>query len=434
MKKVLIITYYWPPSGGAGVQRWVKLAKFLTKLDITVHILTVDAKYASYMQLDTSFISDIENNENIIVHKTKSFEVINFYSKLAGKKNVPTAGFSNVNSASTTQKIATFVRSNFFIPDPRKGWNKYAYKEAVNIIKKKNINTVITSSPPHSTQLIGLKLKKKLNITWISDLRDPWTDIYYYSILKHTGISKRIDENLEKSVLINADTILTVSSGLKELFINKSKKIDPDKIHILPNGYDPDDFKEANKENKDKFTICYTGTMSEQYEPEVFFEAFTEFVQENKDQNIKLQIVGSISSSILDKINKLDLGNHFQYIETVPHSEIIDYQKNASILLLIIPNVKNSEGILTGKIFEYLASKNPILSIGPIHGDAAKIITDCKAGNTFNRKEKVEIKSFLLEKYNQFKNGKSIINTSSTEEYNRKHQSEKLLEIIKSTN
>jgi len=430
MEKVLIITYYWPPSGGAGVQRWVKLAKFLTKQNITVHILTVDEKYASYMQYDSSFDSEIKSNNKLHVHKTKSFEIISYYSKIAGKKNVPTAGFSNVDNASFTQKVATFIRSNFFIPDPRKGWNKYAYKEAVKIINKYNIKTVITSSPPHSTQLIGLKLKKKLNINWVADLRDPWTDIYYYSILKHTFVSSAIDKAFERKVLVNADKVLTVSEGLKDLFLAKSEKINPDKIKILPNGFDPDDFINAKKTNRESFTICYTGTMSDQYEPQKFLETFSEFIRDKNDTKILLQIVGNISKSILENIEKLKLGNYFQYIDTVPHNAIIDYQINASVLLLIIPNVKNAKGILTGKLFEYLASKNPILMIGPKSGDAAKIISECNAGIIFERNEKESIKAYLEEKYQMFKGGESILNSSIINEYNRKYQAQELMKIL----
>jgi len=191
MQKVLIITYYWPPSGGAGVQRWVKLSKYLSRIEIEPIVLTVDERYASYTQIDESLLKDIP--EDIKVYKTKSFEPIRLYSRFVGMKNVPTAGFSNVDRSKKSLKLLSWLRSNLFIPDPRKGWNKYAFSMAEKIIKEENIRTVITTSPPNSTQLIGLRLRREWGIKWIADFRDPWTDIYYYDNLGQSDRSKRID-------------------------------------------------------------------------------------------------------------------------------------------------------------------------------------------------------------------------------------------------
>jgi hypothetical protein len=200
-RKVLIITYYWPPSGGAGVQRWLKFAKYLPEFGVEPIVLTVDPKYASYPQRDESLEKDI--HQKLKVYKTKTFEPLNLLSGILGKKNVPYGGFTNVNKKSFLQTILRFIRGNFFIPDARVGWNNYAYKKAKEIIEEYKIDTVITTSPPHSTQLIGLELKKKLSITWIADFRDPWTDIYYYKDLLHTCLAKRLDKNKEQEVSNN---------------------------------------------------------------------------------------------------------------------------------------------------------------------------------------------------------------------------------------
>src|SRR5690554_1537100 len=168
-KKVLIISYYWPPSGGAGVQRWLKLSKYLQEMGIEVQVLTVDEKVASYTHLDTSLVKDV--HPDIKIHTTNSFEINNIYGRLVGKKNIPTAGFSNVDNSSFLQKIVNAIRSNFFIPDPRVGWKRYAVKAAKQILKDESIDTIITTSPPHSVQMIGRELKRKLNINWIVDLR-----------------------------------------------------------------------------------------------------------------------------------------------------------------------------------------------------------------------------------------------------------------------
>lgn len=430
MKKVLIITYYWPPSGGAGVQRWVKLTKFLSKFDIEVHVLTVDEKFASYSVLDESLKKDIK--EKIIVYKTKSFEPINIYGKIFGKKNIPTSGFSNVDNTSVKQKLANFLRSNAFIPDPRRCWNKYAFKKACEIIEKHSITNLITTSPPHSTQLIGLELKRKYNLKWIADLRDPWTDIYYYALLNHSFISKKIDSWYEKKILKNADKLTVVSEGVKGLFISKDRKIEPSKFNIIPNGFDPEDFRET-KENKNltKFTISYTGTMSSAYKPKVVLEVLDELYNENEILDLELNFVGNISEDIEKFISNLKISKFVNIIPNVPHDNVIDFQINSHILFLVIPDINKAEGILTGKIFEYLATGNTILGLGPKNGDAAIIINFTKAGQFFDRTEKDKIKSFLLVNYHKFTTGDFKKNANQNiNEFNRKLQASKIYNLL----
>ncbi|MFI5142170.1 MAG: hypothetical protein ACHQII_07420, partial [Bacteroidia bacterium] len=231
MKKLLIITYYWPPAGGPGVQRWVKLSKYLSKLGYQCYVVTVDEQHASYPTTDASLQNEIDTS--IKVAKTKSFEVLKIFSSLFKKEKVPYAGIPDKDKMSFVGRFALYVRSNFFIPDARVGWNKYALKACEEIISREKIDVIITTSPPHSTQLIGLALKQKFkNIKWLADLRDPWTDIYYYEKLSHTNASKQKDLGLEKQVLEQADGAITVSADLKRLFLKKSDKIKENKISI----------------------------------------------------------------------------------------------------------------------------------------------------------------------------------------------------------
>ena len=175
MKKTLIITYYWPPGGGAGVQRWLKMARHLPDFEIEPFILTVDPGYATYPATDNTLENDIPRG--LKVFKTKATDYFRILSK--DKKAISSAGFAKEGKNSFREKVARFIRGNIFIPDPRRGWNRFAFGKAVEVIDNNGINTVITTSPPHSTQLIGLKLKKRFpEIKWIADLRDPWTDIY----------------------------------------------------------------------------------------------------------------------------------------------------------------------------------------------------------------------------------------------------------------
>jgi glycosyltransferase involved in cell wall biosynthesis len=430
MSKILIISYYWPPSGGAGVQRWLKLSKYLAQIGSEVHVLTVDPKYASYMQLDEQLLEEV--SDDVIVHKSKSFEPINYYARLVGKDKVPTAGFGNVNTRSFKVRFVNFLRSNLFIPDPRKGWKKYAVKKALEIIDRQDIKLVISTSPPHSTQLIGKRLQKLRKITWIADLRDPWTDIYYYPLLQHSFISKRIDRYLEKKVLEKADRILTVNEDLQNLFLQKSANIKAKKFKILPNGFDPADFNELKKEKSEYFRIVYTGTMTNQYEPDTFILALADFIHSNEVVDIRFNITGKLTEEIRNKITSMKLDDYFTHSPTLPHASINQVQKNADLLLLLIPKVSNDRAITTGKIYEYLATGNPVLCLGPQQGDAASILRECGAGKCFEREDFAEIKNFIIQQYLSFREGSQKPNQHpAIGQFDRKRQAEELLQFLR---
>lgn len=430
MIKLLIITYYWPPAGGAGVQRWVKLTKYLAETDTELHVLTVDPEKASYLHHDLSLTSEVA--DNIRVHTTDSFEIINHFAKIVGKDKVPTAGFSNVDTTTIKSKVFNFFRSNLFIPDPRRGWLKYALKKAIELIDEYGIETVITTSPPHSTQLIGLKLKQKRQVRWIADLRDPWTDIYYYKILMHSFLSKRIDRYYEKKVLENSDKIITVNDDLGKLFKAKTPKVQSDKFFILPNGFDHQDFEGLNKGTSEEFIISYTGTMSDQYNPDAFLLALSDFIHNDEIKDIRFKITGTFSSRIRNKISAMKLEAYFEYTTTLPHNEINQVQKNADLLLLLIPEVKYDQSIVTGKIFEYMASGNPILCLGPINGSAASILEESNSGRCFDREDISGIKDYIIQSYLRFKEGKSSIK-SNIKSFSRKEQAKKLYEWLRVT-
>ncbi len=239
--KVLFFSYYWPPSGGAGVQRCLKFVKHLPEFDLTPTVITVDEKQGAYPVLDTSLAADIPPTTRII--RTATREPFEYYKKLTGKKEIPYGGFANQDKDSLVQKIFNFVRGNLFIPDARVGWNRFAVQAGKKLLQTETFTAIVTTSPPHSSQLIGLTLKKQFpHVKWIADLRDPWTDIYYYQELKHTALAKKIDANYEKAVIQTADAILVTSADTKRLLVAKSPTIDSTKIHVVPNGFDDEDF------------------------------------------------------------------------------------------------------------------------------------------------------------------------------------------------
>ncbi len=383
MKKILIITYYWPPAGGAGVQRWLKFSKYLAKLGYELHIFTVESPESP--ENDSSLLKDIP--ENITVIKQPIWEPMGFYKKFTGQKGNINASFLNENSTevnnSLKQKISLFIRGNFFIPDAKMFWIKPSVKFLQKYISDNNIKTIITTGPPHSVNVIGLKLKKKLNIFWLADFRDPWTNIDFYRELKLTTWADKTHHKLEKKVLQTADKIVTIGETMKNEFVKITGK---NNISVITNGYDSDDFFNYKKQKSDKFIIAHIGSINKDRNHESFYNAINLAIKANKEfeQKIQLIFVGKLDALVKEMLNKYELNSYTKIVKYLPHNKVVQYIFNADLLYLPINNTPNAKGILTGKFFEYLASKNPILAIGPTDGDIAKILKETNSGNIFD--------------------------------------------------
>ena len=402
MSKLLLVTYYWPPGGGAGVQRSLKFAKYLPAFGIMPVVLTVDENKAFYPFLDRSLLKDISPELRVV--KTQKTELLRRFSNLFPKVEVPQAGFAGNDKQSAGSKIKRFVRGNLFIPDARAGWVKPAYHEAVRLLEEEGIDTYQISSPPHSSQLLGLKLKKRFpHKKWIADLRDPWTDIYFYKDLLHTPLAKAIDARYERRVLEQADEIIVVSESIKRLFAAKLPGIES-KIHVIPNGYDADDFRLPSHPPQDEFLVTYTGTLADSYEPEIIFEALRDLAaEEGAHFPVRLLFVGKLPDSVKQQAQAYGMEQRIRHVDYVPHEEAVKYLLDTTALLLVIPRTAEEKGILTGKLFEYLAARKPIIAIGPPDGDAARIIAECEAGQTFSRDQKAELTDYLRAKINRWR-------------------------------
>ncbi|MDT8432414.1 MAG: glycosyltransferase [Bacteroidales bacterium] len=398
----------------------MKFAKFLPEFDWEPIILTVDPASASYPVLDESLLYEIPGSTRIF--RTRSKEWFSVYKKVSGDDKIPYAGFANEKKTSSfKQKFARFIRGNFFIPDPRKGWNKYALDQARDLLKKEKIDSIITSSPPHSTQLIGLTLSKEFGIPWIADLRDPWTDIYYYKQFYPTWLAHRYNLKLEKTILEKSSVAITVSPALKNLFAEKIKS-SPDKIKVITNGFDPDDFQDLpSAPSNKKFVITYVGTMADIYPLEPFLKAFKSFAESHK--GAVLRFIGTVSPEHIKRIKRIPKEN-IELIPYVDHRRAIEYMSSSSALLLIIPSNKNNKGIITGKLFEYMAVKRPILLLGPVDGDAASIINKGKSGIAIESDKEKEI----LKTMNKWVKENHKLEANS--KYSRRSLTQKLSEIL----
>lgn len=415
MKKLLVITYYWPPSGGAGVQRWLKFVKYLAQMGWEVHVITVDDAVATYPQRDASLPQQLEGN--VTIHRTDTREPYRYYSMLTGGK-VPSAGFANEEtgtSAGLLKRFARFVRGNVFIPDPRKGWNGFAEKKALELIDRHNIQLVVTTSPPHSTQLIGLALKKVRNIRWVADMRDPWTGIYYATELLQTAWAEHRNLQLERQVLLAANQIITVSAQLKRDFLALHPTLNELSIAVIPNGYDPDDF-EAQYAIEEPFTIGYMGTITAQYDITALLAVLT-----GMKQKFQLRFIGQVPMDIQAALRAT--GHTCEFTGYLPHDVALRQAATCSMLLLVIPKVANNQGIVTGKIFEYIALQRPILGIGPVDGDAAKILKETGAGEMFAYADTHGVRTFM-----ERKNGSLAV--AGRDAYSRKELAKRLEAVL----
>ncbi|MCE5348262.1 MAG: glycosyltransferase family 4 protein [Bacteroidales bacterium] len=418
--KALIITYYWPPSSGAGVQRWLKFSKYLPSFGWEPIILTINPEYATYPAIDNSLCSEISGD--LKVYRTNATDYFRFYNK--DKSKIPSAGFATDDQKGFRTNILRFVRGNFFIPDPRRGWNKHALREACRLIEEEGIKHIITTSPPHSTQLIGLKLKKKYpEIKWIADLRDPWTDIYYYDQFFHTPYARKIDGNYEKKVLKTADRIITVGQSLKNLFCAKLPGIE-NKTEVITNGYDENDFIGLSPSNPEILTISYIGTLSDSYPVSGFIEAFKSLV--SNGYKIQLRFVGTVSPGQKNLILSEIDNSLVQFLPFVNHQDAIKYMMGSSALLLIIPDHQSNRSIITGKLFEYLASGKPVLCIGPEDGDAAGILSSTSHGICAGYDDNEGIRRIIKNCYE----ASSQEGKSAPAEFNRVNLTKKLASLL----
>lgn len=424
MKKVLIITYYWPPAGGPGVQRVLKFAKYLPEFGWQPVILTVEN--GEYPAIDESLLNEIPND--IKVYKTKTLEPFFFYKKLTGSnENIPTHVLSKSKGEKLTQKLTRWIRANVFIPDARIGWKPYLVNEGKKIIKNEKPDLIFSSSPPHSLQIGAKKLVEKSGLKWVADFRDPWTDGFWQKELPRTNYALKKDLQYEKEVLSSADFVTTVSESIIQLFQNKIKN----NYSAIPNGYDEIDFSGVIKTKPGKFRITYTGSLRLSQIPYKFFEALKDIKENQLAEKIKITFVGTMHPDAIELINKLGLNDFINIVNYMPHQDVINYTVNSEMLLLSIPNTKNNEGILTGKLFEYIGSKNFILGFGPQEGDAAKIINELKCGVMLDYSD--DPKDLILTRYKEWSEGKDISSSLlNIEMYTRKNLTKKLVDIFES--
>lgn len=394
LKRVLIITYYWPPAGGAGVQRWLKFAKYLPEFGWQPVVYTPENP--EYPSIDESLLNDVPEVCEIL--RTPITEPYDLYRKFVGLKpteKIQTGFLSESDKPKKGEAFARWIRGNFFIPDARMLWIKPSVKYLTDYLKSHPVDLIVSTGPPHSMHLIGLKLKGLFGTRWISDFRDPWTNIDFYEELRLTTVADRKHHRLEREVLEKSDAVMVVGPTMKTEF---AQTIAPDKIHVIPNGFDVEDGVKSNFPADEAFSIAHIGSFSPARNPNALWQALAELKSERHPAgNTRIKTVGKVDVAVRQSIETAGLTENFTHIPYLPHDEVIAEQKKSSVLLLVVNNTKNAKGILTGKVFEYLASGRPIVAIGPNDGDLAALLRETKEGEVFDYNDVAGIKTHLAQ-------------------------------------
>jgi len=433
MRKALIITYYWPPSGGSGVQRWMYFCKYLKDFGIEPIVITVDEKKASYRFTDSSFREKIEGIE---VHRTNTWEPLKLYSRIISgdKQSAIPIGFSGESKPTFFQKLSRAIRGNLFIPDSRVGWVTFALNQAREILSKEEISIIITTGPPHSTHLVGLKLKSEFSIPWLADFRDPWTDLYYNRFLYRTRFALNKDKKMEQEVLNKADLVLTVGPSMGQHLIQKGG-IDAAKLSYIYNGYDETDFKDVEGAvDSECFTICFVGMLTESQPITSFLKGLKHFYSINHPicKHLKFRIVGNVSRETIQEINTVVPELHVENVGYVQKKKAVSYMLSADLLFNSLAEMGNSELLISGKLMEYIAANKPILCLGNPKGDAANLLSEFDHCKVFDRNENQLIIDYLSKIFSFWINKTTFIRkTEKHLLYSRYETTRQLAELIK---
>ena len=439
MKKVLIVTYYWPPAGGVAVQRWLKFANYLVKNNFEVIVFT--AENAAYPMVDIALEAQV--SPKIKVHKVPLLEPRNLLKRISRKErmskknqkdNIDRLFYIPKSELSMKQKMVLWIRANIFIPDARILWINPVVNAISRYIQRGNVlDYLVTTGPPHSVHLIGRRIKKKHQIRWIADFRDPWLEIEYFDFMPLTQFARNRHKRLEKAVVEEADGVTVVAPYWKKIFTRHNQ----DRVCILTNGYDAPDFVSGRITKEDKFVMVHMGTLQLDRNAPELWNTIQELNEEvpGFEDDFELHVFGNIDERIFDDLRAHKINHQVIKKGFVPHKEAIDKMKSARLLLLLINrNQKNAPGRMTSKIFEYLAAQNPILFLGLKDSDPADVIRNTGSGVVVEFGDKNGLIEELKNAYFQYKEGILKPRSNDIEKYSRENISKQLISFMHTIN
>lgn len=423
-KKLLIITYYWPPAGGPGVQRWLKFVKYLPEFDVQPIVYVPENP--TYPIVDAHLETEV-SDKAIILKKSifEPYQLASFISKNKTKK-ISSGIIPNQKKQSFLEKLMLWVRGNLFIPDARVFWVKPSVSYLEKYIRENEIDTIVTSGPPHSLHLIGLELKQKMNLKWLADFRDPWTTIGYHKSLRLSSYAAKRHKQLEHQVLNSADTIIVTSKTTKTEF----QPITSKPITVITNGFDVEKVEQQTLDVK--FSLAHIGSFLSERNPLILWESLVELLQELPDfkSHLEIKLMGAVSQEVLETISQFGLTSYLNNLGYVSHFEAVAHQRKSQVLLLIEINSEDTKSIIPGKLFEYMVSERPIVAIGPKDSDFAEIIINTNTGVFFDYSEKARLKQTIFDYYHQFLEGKLQSNGVGLQHYSRRNLTKQLVELI----
>ncbi len=432
MKNLLIIAYYFPPSGGPGVQRVLKHVKYLREFGWKPHVLTVSN--GEFPARDESLLKEIPDDVPVV--RTRIYEPYDVYRRLTGKKK-DTAIDVNVikkedQKLGTKERIAELIRATFFIPDARIGWLPTARKAVREMIDKYKIDAVYSSSPPYTCSLIARYAKRKFNLPWVAGFRDPWTG--FISTPKRWFLPASIDKYLEKSVFTDCDYVECAWQGIIKDALSKYPELDETKFKHVPNGFDSADYPEVAIKRNEKFTLTYTGSMYGRRNPSSLFAAIELLLDQGKIEadKIKLRFIGRFGTEVQEMFETASFKNSIEIIGYIPHKESIKYLLLSDLLLLVVDESKESHEIVPGKVYEYIGTRKPVLAIAPKQSAVAELMRETKAGDVAHQSETQEIANIFLRFYNDWKNGENSFapDIAAVNSYERKEAAKKLADLL----
>ena len=396
MKKVLIITYYWPPAGGPGVQRVLKYSRYLPEFGWQPVILTVENP--SSPAKDSSLLEKI--HEKCIIYKTKTLEPFAAYKSFTGKSkdaSIPKDVIAKKEKSSLKENAALWIRANIFVPDARIGWIPYLVKQGKEIIEKEKPEIIFSTSPPHSLQIGARRLAKLSKLKWVADFRDPWNEAYWERDIGKSGPARRLNMYFEKKTLQEAHFVTTVSEGYYQMFGRKHKT----DYALLHSG-----FEDINTDvvQTDRFSIIFIGNLSKYQSPMPFLEAL-KTLPENIRSAIDIYFIGKVFDDYKDALLKAGI----ILKDYIPYKELMTFLKSASLFLLLIHETEYTVGYLPVKIYDYLSLRKPILAIGERNSIADQVLQKTESGSLFEKNELQNIADFIKKHFEQWQKDKSVL-------------------------
>jgi len=429
MKRVLIISYYWPPTGGSGVQRWVKFTKYLPSEGWQPVIYTPENP--EQLAVDTSLEAEIPAEAEVIKrHITEPYRLYkSFLSKSGHSKEAVEVNPVNAQHKSALQKFAMWIRGNLFRPDPRCLWIRPSVKFLTKYLKEHPVDLIVSTGPPQSMHLIGLKLAEKTGIPWIADFRDPWTRIFYFKHLQMTRATERWHHKMEKEVLDKATAVVAVSPLVQKEFQSMTET----PVELITNGFDETDFPSGTVEvTSDDFAIVHTGLFAADGNPTVLWDVLAEKCNSDEDfrKQLKIRLIGKTDIQITKAIEDAGLGENLTDLGYMPHSETINQQRKASVLVLPLRKEPEYKAVLPGKLFEYIAALRPILGIGKPDGAMSMILKTTKTGMVFDWNDKRSVADYIDKCWKDHRNGKLKVEDADISQFPRRNLTRRMAELF----